>query len=55
MEDIYVATKSSNIYFEVLYLQPIRSSGSTALEESARAEQHITEASPNELELGRGT
>ena len=41
----------------MLYLRPIRSSGSTegALEEAGRAEQHIiTEAAPNELKLGKG-
>ena len=40
-----------------LILRPIRSSGSTedALEETGRAEQHITtEAAPNELKLGEG-
>ena len=39
-----------------IILRPIRSSGSTegALEEAGRAEQHITEAAPNELKLGEG-
>ena len=41
----------------ILYLRPSRSLGSTdgrkgALEEAGRAVQHITEAAPNELELG---
>ena len=41
----------------ILYVRPIRSSGSTegALEEAGRAEQSIiTEAAPNKLKLGRG-
>ena len=48
------------MYECILYLRPIRSSGSShgpngALEEAGRAEQHIiTEAAPNELKLGGG-
>ena len=47
-----MVTKSSNPN----YITPIRSSGSTAgaLEEAGRAEQHITEAAPNQLKLGEG-
>ena len=39
-----------------IILRPIRSSGSTegALEEAGRAEHYITEAAPNELNLGEG-
>ena len=58
MKDIfYMVTKSTHKCTS--YLRPIRSSGSTdgrkgALEEAGRAEQHITEAAPNELKLGGG-
>ena len=39
-----------------IILRPIRSSGSTegALEEARRAEEHTTEAAPNEPKLGEG-
>ena len=40
-----------------LILRPIRSSGSStedALDEAGQAEQHITEAAPNEVKLGKG-
>ena len=48
------------MYECILYLRPIRSSGSShgpngALEEAGRAEQHIiTEAAPNELKPREG-
>ena len=39
-----------------IILRPMRSSGRTegVLKEAGRAEQHITEATPNEVELGEG-
>ena len=47
-----MVTKSSNVYYNTT--DPIVSSTEGALEEAGRAEQHITEAAPNELKLGEG-
>ena len=47
-----MVTKSSNVYYNTT--DPIVSSTEGALEEAGRAEQHITEAAPNQLKLGEG-
>ena len=55
MKDIRMVTKSTNTHYICKYDQSDpRVSTEGALQEAGRADQHIIEAAPNELKLGRG-